>query len=74
VTKYLRSDDQIEIARVTFKRPWPKQVAFKGKVSVAIHFGAPAFGKHAKGFGVPVGFFKHASDYVGMVVDGFEKL
>ena len=71
-----RANRKFEIARVTYEQPWPdpRKVAFKGTVSLAIFFGAPKFGKHTTGFGVPLDFFKPACEHVAMIVDTFKAL
>lgn len=72
-SNYLRQNQEFEIARVTFAVV-PREIHFKGQITVSIYFGTPAFGKRQKGLGVPVGFFKNASDHVAMIVDGFRAL
>jgi len=70
---YLRSNQDFEIAQVTL-RLGRGEITFKGNISVAVHFGAPPFGKRIKGLGAPHGFFKHCCDHVAMIVDLFKAL
>lgn len=68
-----RANHEMIIAKVWYVAPAP-QVHFKGELSVQIHFAAPAFGKHAKGFAVSLSTFKDMSEHVAMIVDAFKAL
>jgi hypothetical protein len=69
-----RPNHEMIIARVWYASPGPAEVRFEGKLSVQIHFAAPAFGKHSKGFAVATSTFKEVSDHVAMIVDKFKAL
>jgi hypothetical protein len=69
-----RPNHEMVIARVYYTPPGPREVRFEGKLSVQIHFAAPAFGKHSKGFAIATSTLKEMSDHVTMIVETFKAL